>query len=506
MRYRQGIAPETCSGEGRAMFRRTPRVLLGAALLWGCGDKPSPDLTPPSVLLTTPREVRRQRVRLTGLAGDDTGVERLTWWLNGGEAQVLESTAAEGGRAFSLELLSRPGANTLVVRAEDAAGNVTDASTSFHVSFGPLVSAGGLHGGTVRGGQLYTWGQNTQGQLGLGDTTARPLPTVVADLSQVASIAFNSNTSLAIREDGSVWTWGANASGQLGLGTPPVDGQAHTPDTQARNRPTQVPGLTDAVSGALGFSHALVLKADGSVVAFGKNNNGQLGDGTTTDRDYPVRVLGLTDVVKLAGGSQQSMALKRDGTVWAWGNNDSGNLGQGAEDTVAHPEPAQVPGLSGVVDIASGREHMLALHTDGTVSAWGLNASGQVGNGEGGTGLEVYAPVKVVGLTDVVAVYANSNFSLALKADGTLWGFGQNFNGQLGNGQSGKDYQADPLADTAVVGLSDLRDVAAGSTFGLGLRRDGLLFGWGWNSNGSLGNDELQNNWSFAEPVKVKLP
>ncbi|PTL81510.1 chromosome condensation regulator RCC1 [Vitiosangium sp. GDMCC 1.1324] len=499
------------------MHRRTSYTLLGAVLLWGCGGKPPPDtntppsvadLTPPTVLITSPREAQRlgtyQVIRLEGTAGDDSGVRRLTWRLNGEETRALESSEAESGRAFVLDLMPRPGTNTVVVRAEDAVGNIAESSVSFY--FGNLVSAGGLHGGAVRGGHLYTWGQNTQGQLGQGDTTARATPTVVADLSRVASIAINSNTSLVVREDGTVWTWGANASGQLGLGTPPVEGQTRTPDTQARNRPTQVSGLTDAVSGALGFSHALVLKADGTVVAFGKNNNGQLGDGTTTDRDYPVPVHGLKDVVKLVGGSQQSVALTRDGSVWVWGNNNFGNLGQGIADSDAHPEPAQVPGLSGVVDIASGRDHVLALHSDGTVSAWGLNASGQVGNGEGGSGLEVLAPVKVVGLTDVVAVYANSNFGLALKADGTLWGFGQNFNGQLGNGQSGKDHQVQPLADKAVVGLSALRDVAAGSTFGLGLREDGLLFGWGWNSNGSLGNDELQNNWSFPEPVKVKLP
>ncbi|HYO74418.1 MAG TPA: chromosome condensation regulator RCC1 [Archangium sp.] len=498
------------------MHRRSPYALLGAVLLWGCGGKPPPDtetppprvdLTPPAVLLASPYEARRlgayQQVRLEGTAGDDTGVARLTWRLNDGETQVLESTEAEGGRAFSLEVLPRPGANTVVVRAEDAVGQVSEASISFH--FGNLVSAGGLHGGAVRGGRLYTWGQNTQGQLGLGDATARTTPAVV-ELSRVASIAFNSNSSLAVREDGTVWTWGANASGQLGLGTPPVEGQPRTADTAARSRPTQVPGLTDAVSGALGFSHSLVLKADGTVVAFGKNNNGQLGDGTTTDRDYPVPVRGLTDVVRLAGGSQQSVALTRDGSVWVWGNNNFGNLGQGTEDSVAHAEPARVPGLSGVVDIASGRDHVLALHADGTVSAWGLNVSGQVGNGESGTGTEVHAPVTVGGLTGVLAVAANTNFSLALKADGTLWGFGQNFSGQLGNGRSGSEHQAHPLADTAVVGLSELHDVAAGSTYGLGLRRDGQLFGWGWNSNGSLGNDTLQNNWSFPEPVKVNLP
>jgi len=500
------------------MLRRSASLLLGALLLGSCGGEKPPDTnpeptpvvdtTPPTVVLTSPLEARRlasyQVVRLEGSAGDDTGVERLTWRLNDGEAQALVSTEAEGGRAFALELKPRPGANTLVVRAEDAAGHMAEASVSFH--FGNLVSAGGLHGGTVRGGQLYTWGQNAQGQLGQGDTTVRTLPTLVADLTRVASVSFNSNTSLVVREDGTVWTWGANASGQLGLGTPPVEGQTRTPDTVARNRPTQVPGLTDAVAGALGFSHTLVLKADGTVVAFGKNNNGQLGDGTTVDRDYPVPVRGLTDVVKLAGGSQQSVALQRDGTVWVWGNNNFGNLGQGTEDTLAHPEPARVPSLTGVVDIASGRDHVLALHADGTVSAWGFNLNGQVGNGQSGTGMEVHAPVKVVGLTDVVAVAANASFSLALKADGTLWGFGHNVTGQLGNGQSGRTYESHPLADTAVVGLAEVRDFAAGSSFALGLRRDGLLFGWGWNSKGSLGNDDLQVDWSFPEPVKVKLP
>ncbi|MFY0580812.1 RCC1 domain-containing protein [Cystobacter fuscus] len=126
----------------------------------------------------------------------------------------------------------------------------------------------------------------------------------------------------------------------------------------------------------------LVLHRDGHVSAFGENGNGQLGDGTTTDRHFPVPIPGLTDVVRVIGGSQHSAALRRDGTVWVWGNNGYGNLGLGTHDDEPHATPTRVPGLTGVVDLANGRDHLLALHEDGTVSAWGLNASGQLGDGQ----------------------------------------------------------------------------------------------------------------------------
>jgi len=180
---------------------------------------------------------------------------------------------------------------------------------------------------------------------------------------------------------------------------------------------------------AAGGTHSLALRADGTVWAWGWNDQGQLGDGTDTDRHTPVRVRGLTDVVAVAAGRAHSLALRADGTVWAWGSNEDGELGDGT-DTDRHT-PVKVPGLSDVVAVAARDWHSLALRADGTVWAWGNNRFGQLGDG---TDTDRHTPVKVPGLTDVVAVAAGEYHSLALRADGTVWAWGRNGYGQLGDG------------------------------------------------------------------------
>src|SRR5690606_11117307 len=172
-------------------------------------------------------------------------------------------------------------------------------------------------------------------------------------------------------------TWGNNGDGRLGLGT--VD----APDTTNRAEPTAV-ALDGVLAASFGYDHTLVLLDDGTVRAFGDNASGQLGDGSTEDRSHPVEVPGLADVIQVVGGSKHSVALLRDGTVWAWGRNANGNLGGGTTDADPHPTPVQVPDVADVVHLASGRDHVLALRADGTVLAWGLGQSGQLGSGLGG--------------------------------------------------------------------------------------------------------------------------
>ncbi|WPB75748.1 hypothetical protein KYC5002_42990 [Archangium violaceum] len=169
-------------------------------------------------------------------------------------------------------------------------------------------------------GTLWAWGLNNNGQAGDGTTTPRLTPVRVPGLTDVvATAAATGNFSLAVRENGSVWAWGANNSGQLGDGT-----------TTRRLTPMQVSGLTNVVSVAAGRFFSLALKRDGTVWSWGANNNGQLGDGTTTQRLTPVRVPALTDVVAITASGSQSLALRGDGTVWAWGSNEFGQLGNGS--------------------------------------------------------------------------------------------------------------------------------------------------------------------------------
>jgi hypothetical protein len=189
--------------------------------------------------------------------------------------------------------------------------------------------------------------------------------------------------------------------------------------------PIRVLGVEHAVAIAAGSAHSLALEADGTVWAWGRNDSGQLGSGQRGDRHRPVRVDTLDGVTAIAAGASHSLALKADGTVWAWGWNAHGQLGDGTV-AASHPSPVRVSGLEHVVAIAAGGYldalfatigHSLALRRDGTVWAWGWNKLGQLGDG-GGDDRRV--PVPVAGLRGVTAIAAGGSHSLALAAP-TIW-------------------------------------------------------------------------------------
>ena len=179
-----------------------------------------------------------------------------------------------------------------------------------------------------------------------------------------------------------------------------------------------------------GWYFSVALKSDGTVWAWGQNDEGQLGDGTTIDRTTPAQVQSLSGITELSSGSKHCLALKSDGTVWAWGWNEYGQLGDGT--TVNRTTPVRVPGLSGVTAVASGiYGSSLALKSDGTVWAWGWNYHSELGDG---TTINRTTPVQVPGLTGITALAGGASHSLALKSDGTVWAWGQNYAGALGDG------------------------------------------------------------------------
>ncbi len=180
---------------------------------------------------------------------------------------------------------------------------------------------------------------------------------------------------------------------------------------------------------AAGAYHTVALKNDGTVWAWGWNDCGQLGDGTTTNRTIPVQVKGISDVVAIAAGMYHTVALKNDGTVWAWGVNEYGKLGDGTTNNSF--TPVQVNGISNVKAIAAGAYHTVALKNDGTVWTWGYNHYGELGNG---TTVDSSTPVQVKGISDVKAIAAGACHTVALKNDGTVWAWGCNYDGELGNG------------------------------------------------------------------------
>jgi alpha-tubulin suppressor-like RCC1 family protein len=270
---------------------------------------------------------------------------------------------------------------------------------------------------------LWCWGYNNQGQLGDGSAVNKLQPVQVQALgTSVASFSTGGEHTCALRKDGTFWCWGGNSYGQLGDGT-----------AANKLQPVQVQTLgTSVISFSASAGHTCVLKRDGSLWCWGNNSQGQLGDGTIVDRRTPVQVQALgTSVASMSAGKGHTCALKKDGTLWCWGNNSQGQLGDGTAENKLHPVQVQALGTS-VDSFSIGGEHTCALRKDGTLWCWGANSYGQLGDG---TTLQRAVPVQIRGLAGFVSsVSASLSHTCALRTDGSLWCWGANTAGQLGHG------------------------------------------------------------------------
>jgi alpha-tubulin suppressor-like RCC1 family protein len=286
------------------------------------------------------------------------------------------------------------------------------------------------------------------------------------------------------KPDGTVWTWGSNSVGQLGNGS--------TTPAQ-RLVPDQLSALSNVTAVAAGADHSLALLSDGSVWAWGANMSGQLGDGTNTLQRTPVPVNSLTDVIAIAAGQTFSLALKSDKTVWAWGSDSNGQLGDNAS-LASSNVPVQVFGLTDIRHIAAGMSHGLAVKGDGTVWSWGANSGGQLGNN---STTQQPTPVQMIGVTNGSTVTAGSVHSLVLKTDGTVMATGYNDYGELGLG----DYTQRTTAVT-IPSLSGVAAISAGYRHSVVLKADGTLWTFGANDYGQLAAGPSGPNWRHT-PAQV---
>ena len=286
---------------------------------------------------------------------------------------------------------------------------------------------------------------------------------------------------------------------------------------QGEGEGTYVPAAsatTDVVL-ATGLHHSLVLNYDGRILAFGDNSYGQLGDGTTVSRSMPTELTYPTDVVSVSAGSWYSLAVTSDGSVYSWGRNLYGQLGTG--DTRNSSLPMVVEGLPPIVAVSAGAHHALALSADGAVYAWGRNTEFQIGNFESesildldGTtlGTRVLTPVLVCP-SGAVAVAAGGDFSMYLTRGGSVFAFGDNRSGQLGDGtriSHAKPALVEEIEDVVAIaaGADHALAVVSARTEAGGISR--TVYGWGSDSAGQLGQGRMPSSDAFAlHPVRIDL-
>lgn len=311
-------------------------------------------------------------------------------------------------------------------------------------------------------------------------------------LCACALAAWAASGALAAGSPGAA-AWGSNELGQLGDGT-----------TSASSEPAPVSVLDEVTSIAAGKDHTLALLSSGKVMAWGNNASGELGNDTTTNSDVPVEVQGITDAVAVAAGGEFSLALLENGTVMAWGSNGEGELGDG---NISNSDvPVAVKNLSEVAAIATGLKQGLALLKDGDVMAWGADGDGQLGNGKTEKGQ--IEPVAVNELSSVKAIAAGGSSSYAVLSDETVEAWGSNSNGQLGDGKSKKEQEKSDVP-VAVKGVLGAQQVAGGADFALALTSTGSVYAWGNGADGQLGTgletspDEAVQVTSLSEVTAV---
>jgi alpha-tubulin suppressor-like RCC1 family protein len=378
-------------------------------------------------------------------------------------------------------------------------------------------------------GKLYGWGLNTGGQLGLNDTTNREEPTQIGtDTDWNKVYGGPSGNAVALKDGGTIFTWGSNSNGELGLG-----------DAVDRDEPTQVGTDTDWTSSISVYNHVMAVKTDGTLWGWGYNDEAELGLGDTDLHLSPTQIGSDTDWGVVSAGSKSTIAIKQDGSYWAWGSNSTDDLGIGTalytmvptqveDDTdwlqisteagitvglkndgtfwywgdftaLGFPVIVTSPLQNGTdtdwasMSYANGRA--MLIKDDGTLWGWGSNQLGQLGLGDEDDRL---TPTQVGTDTDWQSVTAG-NATLAIKTDGTLWSWGSNDNGQLGNGTSDTDPHPDP---TQVGTDTDWASVSTSYGATLALKQDGTLWSWGANDFGQLGQGTSDGD-PHPDPTQV---
>ncbi len=377
--------------------------------------------------------------------------------------------------------LADPQANPAVFTMPDNKVVLTPSFTSEEGSIPQVaIAAGSIHALALNdGGTVYGWGSNNYKQLGDRYGYADCVPGRVPLLQNVADVVCSYYASIFLMRDGTVWYAGQIATGLSNYTLTPIE------------------GLTDITAIAAGDNHLLALDKDGVVWGFGFDRDGCLATATGTVLTQPVQIAGLPTVTAIWAGPNGSAAKAADGSVYVWGYDDYfgrfGTLENGTSGT-SLTTPTKLDWPCGEIrSFAIGDYFCAALAEDGTVWACGRNWEGQLGNGTENRGSEV--PVQVSGLENITAISTRSMHIVALDSSGTLWGWGRNMHGQLGNGTRTNSLVPVKIAEDVLL-------AEAGTDFTLIVKEDYSVLACGSNSNKQLGYTTISNYYAGFKNVQ----
>lgn len=342
------------------------------------------------------------------------------------------------------------------------------------------ICAGRNYTAAINGsGEMYVWGANFNGQLGDGTTNKRTVPTLISSISGVKDISAGDKHTAAVTEDGSLYMWGTNDDGRLGNGT-----------TSSKTAPMLITGITNVKSISVGFDHTVALTEDGCVYAWGANNSGQLGDGTNENRSIPILISPISDISDISTGRGYTVALSDNGDIYAWGANGYGQHGMG--DYTSKNIPTLNSRIHNITSVCAGDYHTVAVNDNGDIYVWGYNGYRQLGDG---TSLSKSTPVLLRSINNIKEIGCGVYYTIAIDKNSDIYTWGYNQYGQLGDGSA-----TQRNLPIYIPGLNDIKETAV-YHHAMAVTNEGKLYAWGENSSGKLGLGDTINR---STPTLIK--